>query len=204
MRASWTTIVSLALAVGCVTDGAQIKRKKTNDQTPFPADVITPQDAADFTDSGASFVPKQKFSSTRGSEDFTLDGSGHFETWDAAASDEDLAATTEDDVEEQDPTVHEPIAEANPLTDMVTVKGKDTPAPPEASGSKVHVLYVKRTQVPVRRLPDDKASVSRTLDQGDSVVGTVEGEWARLHEGEWVHMNDLSWNPVGRSRTGRR
>lgn len=200
----WTTIVSLALLVGCVTDDAQKKKKKKDDQTSFPEDVITPQDAADFTDSGASFVPKQKFSGAQSNEDFTLDGSGHFETWDAAASDEDLAASTEDDVEEQDPTVHEPVIEANPLTDMVTVKSKEAPVAPDATDTKVHVLYVKRTQVPVRRNPDDKANVSRTLDQGDTVVGTVEGEWARLNEGEWVHMKDLSWNPVGRSRTGRR
>lgn len=200
------TIVAIALATGCATGGAQKKKKNEGIQTPFPEDVITPQDAVDFTDKGTKFTPKTKFSRS-GGEDFTLDGSGEYETWDAATRDEDLAATANVDTDvEQDTVVYEPLtSNAQPEK---TVEGPKDALPPPAvsdpSATKVQVLYTKREQVPVYGQPDERTPVKRTLDKGDTVVGSVEGEWARLREGEWVPMKDLSWNPVSRGRTGSR
>jgi len=72
-------------------------------------------------------------------------------------------------------------------------------APAGMTGDRV-VRYVKTSGSAVHSGPSDSAPTVKTLEQGDHLLVTVEGTWARVGDGQFVATKHLSAKAVPRMK----
>ena len=69
-----------------------------------------------------------------------------------------------------------------------------------ASSTGRRVMYVKVSGAALRERPEPKARVLGTLEKGDHMLVTIEGDWARTDDGKFVSVKVLSEKGIGRGK----
>lgn len=179
-----TLIVSAFLVTGLMGCASSDETMDPNDLT-TAQEVLTPADTADLRDDDPMRNLEQAEAlQTQGTHD--------------DLTPEDYA------LDEDDPAAGIPLDDDAKLMGEPPARAQAKNASPKDEkipNGAIRVFYVKTSEAIVHERPKDGAKAVKTLMQGDNVMVRVQGEWGRITERQWIHLDDLTYIPVGRTKS---